>query len=73
IGLRFNQRDDALVALSPATSLVAVVLDPNRSLRLQPRDLELQDSSGTGLQLELSGHQELQTLVPLRLGDETGS
>jgi DNA gyrase subunit A len=72
IGLRFNHRDDTLVALSAATSLVAVVLGNNRSLRLQPGDLELQDSSGTGLQLELAGHQELQTLVPLQLGDGTG-
>jgi DNA gyrase subunit A len=72
IGLRFSQRDDALVALSATTSLVAVILGNNRSLRLHPGDLELQDSSGTGLQLELADHQELQTLVPLQVGGETG-
>jgi DNA gyrase subunit A len=69
IGLRFNQRDDALAALSSASAaLVAVTLGSNRSLRLQPANLELQDSTGTGLQLDLASHQEVQTLVPLDLG-----
>jgi DNA gyrase subunit A len=71
IGLRFNQRDDALAALSSAsTDMVAVILGNSRSLRLQPAALELQDSTGTGLQLDLGSHQEVQTLVPLEVGDE---
>jgi DNA gyrase subunit A len=70
IGLRFSERNDALVALSAATSLVAVSLGNNRSLRLQPSSLELQDCSGTGLQLDLGPNQELQALVPLHQGEE---
>ncbi len=71
IGLRFSQRDDALIALSSAAaSLVAVSLGNNRSLRLQPAALELQDCSGTGLQLELGGNQEVQALVPLHQGEQ---
>jgi DNA gyrase subunit A len=66
IGLRFHQRQDALVALSSAAGeLVAVTLGPNRSLRLQPTSLELQDCSGTGIQLDLADGQQVEGLVPL--------
>ena len=66
IGLRFHQRQDALVALSSAAGdLVAVTLGPNRSLRLQPTSLELQGCSGTGIQLDLADGQQVQDLVPL--------
>jgi DNA gyrase subunit A len=70
IGLRFNHRDDALVALSAATTLVAVSLGTNRSLRLQPASLEIQDCGGSGLQLELASNQEVQDLIPLHEGDQ---
>jgi DNA gyrase subunit A len=70
IGLRFNHRDDALVALSAATTLVAVSLGTNRSLRLKPASLEIQDCGGSGLQLELASHQEVQDLIPLHEGDQ---
>jgi DNA gyrase subunit A len=71
IGLRFHQRQDALVALcSAASELVAITLGPNRSLRLQPASLELQGCSGTGLQLDLADGEEVQGLVPLRQAEE---
>ena len=70
IGLRFSQRDDALVAVSSATGLVAVSFGTNRSLRLQPASLELQDCGGTGLQLELGSNQDVQDLVPLDQGEQ---
>ncbi len=67
IGLRFNQRDDALVALcSGAAPLVAALVDNGRSLRLNPASLELQTTSATGLQLELAGQRTITRLVPLQ-------
>ncbi|MCH9715286.1 MAG: DNA topoisomerase 4 subunit A [Cyanobacteria bacterium] len=67
IGLRFNQRDDVLVALcSGAAPLVAALVDNGRSLRLNPASLELQTTSATGLQLELAGQRTITRLVPLQ-------
>jgi DNA gyrase subunit A len=67
IGLRFNQRDDALVALcSGAAPLVAALVDNGRSLRLNPASLELQTTSAKGLQLELAGQRTITRLVPLQ-------
>jgi DNA gyrase subunit A len=67
IGLRFNQRDDALVALcSGAARLVAALVDNGRSLRLNPASLELQTTSATGLQLELAEQRTITRLVPLQ-------
>jgi DNA gyrase subunit A len=67
IGLRFNQRDDALVALcSGAARLVAALVDNGRSLRLNPASLELQTTSATGLQLEVAEQRTITRLVPLQ-------
>jgi DNA gyrase subunit A len=71
IGLRFSQRDDALVALcSAASSLVAVTLGTNRSLRCNPPAWRLQACNGTGLQLALKDNQEVQALMPLHQDNE---
>jgi DNA gyrase subunit A len=70
IGIRFQQRDDALVALCSSDSpLVAVLVGEGRSARLEPADLELEPAaSGIGLKLELRGQEAVEALVPLGLG-----
>jgi len=68
IGLRFLDRLDQVVDLQPADSaVVGVVLegDGQRSLRLEPRGLEAQDPSGTGLDLDLPSGTTVASLVPL--------
>ncbi len=71
IGVRFRERDDALVDLrSDDTALLGVQLVDNdsRSARLQLADLPLEDGSGAGLQLPLTGRDQVQGLVPLLIG-----
>ncbi|MFO8238155.1 MAG: topoisomerase IV, partial [Prochlorococcaceae cyanobacterium] len=66
IGLRFSHRLDQLADLCDAeAALVAAVLSSRRSARLQPADLESQDSGGVGVSLGLADREELQALVPL--------
>ncbi len=71
IGIRFQQRDDALVALCTGDSpLVAALVGEGRSARLAPAALELESaSSGSGIQLDLRAQDTLAALVPLLLQD----
>ena len=68
IGLRFLEREDALVDLqSSETSLVAVLLAGGeaRSLRLRPDDLTTNDTMGPGQSLPLRSGDRVSALVPL--------
>ncbi|MFO7629849.1 MAG: DNA topoisomerase (ATP-hydrolyzing) [Prochlorococcaceae cyanobacterium] len=66
IGLRFEQRSDQLVDLqSDAHGLIAVLVSGNRSLRLAPNQLELEQDTSSGRLLPLAAGQTVQALVPL--------
>jgi DNA gyrase subunit A len=66
IGLRFSERQDRLADLCDADApLVAALLSNGHSTRLEPRNLEAQDTDATGLNLGLADREELQALVPL--------
>jgi DNA gyrase subunit A len=64
IGLRFQQRGDALVALCDAAInlVAAVVSGGQRSARIHPQTLS---GSDEGLLLELQTSERLEDLVPL--------
>ena len=67
IGLRFTQRGDELVDMCTGSApLVAVLVGENRSSRLTPDSLELQDPNGAGLTLDLRPGETLKCLVPLQ-------
>ncbi len=68
IGLRFLERDDALVDLQPCdTSVIGVVLagSEGRSLRLTVASLAPEDCSGSGESLTLKAGDAVAELVPL--------
>jgi DNA gyrase subunit A len=66
IGLRFQQRGDALVDLRDDTAAVlALVLEEGRSLRLLAEPLALEDSRGAGELLDLKNAGSVRELVPL--------
>ncbi|NDG75659.1 MAG: topoisomerase IV, partial [Synechococcaceae bacterium WB8_1B_136] len=71
IGLRFQQRGDALVDLrDDRATVLALVLAEGRSLRLLAGDLPEEDSAGAGQQLALKAAGNVQELVPLILALE---
>ena len=66
IGLRFSQRDDAVVDLqSPVGGLVAALLSGGDSLRLNALDLAEEDDTGTGEVLPIKPGSHLESLIPL--------
>ena len=64
IGLRFEQRNDALTDLRSTTARVSVETQAG-SLRLASDSLPVEDGRGTGQQLKLPKGQTVQRLVPL--------
>jgi DNA gyrase subunit A len=71
IGLRFRERGDVLVDLcGDNTPLLGVGLEggANRSGRLSPAELPLEDGSGAGIQLPLTAAERVRELVPLQRG-----
>jgi DNA gyrase subunit A len=72
IGLRFLEREDRLVDLQPGegASLVGLRLagGDDRSLRLRPDELPLEDPQGPGQRQELRPGDAVCELVPLRNG-----
>ncbi|WP_216904340.1 DNA topoisomerase (ATP-hydrolyzing) subunit A [Synechococcus sp. CCY 9618] len=75
IGLRFLERDDALVDLQPDdTRVIGVLLagGEGRSLRLTVDSLAPEDCSGAGTALTLKSGDAVTELVPLLLEPSTG-
>ena len=64
IGLRFEQRNDALTDLRSTTARVCVETQAG-SLRLASDSLPVEDGRGTGQQLKLPKGQTVQRLLPL--------
>ena len=64
IGLRFEQRNDALTDLRSTTARVSVETQAG-SLRLASDSLPVEDGRGTGQQLKLPKGQTVQRLLPL--------
>jgi len=64
IGLRFEQRNDALTDLRSTTARLSVETQAG-SLRLQSDALPVEDGRGTGQQLKLPKGQTVQRLLPL--------
>ena len=64
IGLRFEQRNDALTDLRSTTARLMVETQAG-SLRLQSDSLPVEDGRGTGQQLQLPKGQTVQRLLPL--------
>ncbi|CAK26908.1 DNA gyrase/topoisomerase IV, subunit A [Synechococcus sp. RCC307] len=64
IGLRFEQRNDALTDLRSTTARLSVETQAG-SLRLASDSLPVQDGRGTGQQLKLPKGQTVQRLLPL--------
>jgi len=64
IGLRFEQRNDALTDLRSTTTRVSVETQAG-SLRLASDSLPVEDGRGTGQQLKLPKGQTVQRLLPL--------
>mgnify|MGYP001173212312 FL=1 len=64
IGLRFEQRNDALTDLRSTTARLTVETQAG-SLRLQSDSLPVEDGRGTGQQLQLPKGQTVQRLLPL--------
>ena len=64
IGLRFEQRNDALTDLRSTTARVCVGTQAG-SLRLASDSLPVEDGRGTGQQLKLPKGQTVQRLLPL--------
>jgi DNA gyrase subunit A len=66
IGLRFQQRGDALVDLQGGEAAVlGAVLGDGRSLRLAGDQLPAEDATGAGQQLALKATDVVRELVPL--------
>ncbi|MFM8526041.1 MAG: DNA topoisomerase (ATP-hydrolyzing) subunit A [Cyanobacteriota bacterium] len=66
IGLRFQQRDDAVVDLQGLSDgVMAAVLSQGDSLRFQPGDLKEEDERGSGERLPLKPGSRLKALIPL--------
>ena len=66
IGLRFHQREDELVDLREGhAATLGLLLSQGRSLRLSGNQLIMEDSSGSGLQLQLRTGQQVEELIPL--------
>jgi DNA gyrase subunit A len=64
IGLRFEQRNDALTDLRSTTARLTVETQAG-SLRLQSDSLPVEDGRGTGQQLQLPKGQIVQRLLPM--------
>ena len=64
IGLRFEQRNDALTDLRSTTARLSVETQAG-SLRLASNSLPVEDGRGTGQQLKLPKGQTVQRLLPL--------
>ena len=64
IGLRFEQRNDALIDLRSTTARLSVETQAG-SLRLASDSLPVEDGRGTGQQLKLPKGQTVQRLLPL--------
>ena len=64
IGLRFEQRNDALTDLRSTTARLSVETQAG-SLRLASDSLPVEDGRGTGQQLKLPKGQTVQRLLPL--------